>query len=171
MNKGRFRSKLAAMAISAALPAVTLAVALASPMAQAAPAAVTGAKCQVNAVLASKDPGGVDRDLQFLEDKLKDDEFAAYHSFHRLEMKDLELKLREETTANFASGHKVGLTLLGGSDNRLELKLSLTKRDGEGALLDTRYGIDSGGILMVRAGAFTHNERTGKLFFAIQCTG
>ncbi|MEM6996783.1 MAG: hypothetical protein AAF721_40145, partial [Myxococcota bacterium] len=83
------------------------------------------------------------------------------------------LKLGSTETAEFKSGHRLKLTLLGGSEKRLELKLEMSGRDGTKQLLSTKYGIDSGGVLMVRAGSeeFTHKSHKGKLFFAIQCVG
>ena len=172
MIKGRFQSKLLRLAVAALVPTAMLSVALVSPAAIAAPAApVSKANCRVHAVHASREEGGIQKELAFLADKLKDDEFAAYKSFALVEMKELSLKLNEEASTSFQSGNKLGLTLLGGANNRLELKFGLTKRDGETALLTTKYAIDNGGLLMVRVGDFTHQDRAGKLFFAIQCTG
>lgn len=176
MNR-RIRSKLLGFVASAMAPAAALTVALTAPAAFAAPApapappSIQNADCHLHAVLASKEEGGTQKELAFLGDKLKDDEFAAYKSFYEVELKKLGLKLAETGKSEFRSGHKVSLTLLNGSKKRLEMKFELSGRDGKTSLLSTRYGIDSGGVLMIRAGSdeFTHGKHKGKLFFAIQC--
>ena len=162
---------LGAVALLAA-PTLALTTALASPVALAAPAKSAKADCQVHAVLASKEEGGgVPDELSFLAEKLADDEFAAYNSYFLVEAKKMSMRLSEASSAKFKSGHKLSLTLLGNEDKRLKLELELLGRDGKKPLLSTRYSIDSGGVLMIRAGSdeFTHDGHKGKLFFATQC--
>ncbi len=175
MSNGRYTSKLLGLLASVLTPAAALSAVLVSPVASAAPPAakpeVKRADCQIHAVLASKDEGGIEKDLEFLADKLKDDEFAAYKSFYKVEQKQLALKLGEASTAEFKLGHKLSLTLLGGDTGRLQLKLEMTGRDGKKSLLSTKYGIDSGGVLIVRAGKeeFTHKSHKGKVLYVQQC--
>lgn len=159
---------LASMVASAlAVPLVGAAV-FAVPA--VADAAVTKATCQVHAVLASKEGDGtIPADLEFLRSTLANDEFAAYKSFTLLEKKSLKLALDTKGESTFGSGHKLGLTLLGGDDTRLKLQLDLSNRDGTKSLVSTAYSIEDNGLLMIGAGAFTDASRSGKLFFAIQC--
>ena len=162
---------------AALAPALALSVAVISPAAHAAPPAapapvkISSADCHVHAVLASKAEGGVEDSLSFLAEKLKDDEFAAYKSFYSMELKELSLKLDKPGQAKLKSGHKVGLTLLGGQDKRLELKFELSGRDGKTQLMSTKYGIVSAGVLITRIGSdeVEHDGHKGKYFLAIQC--
>ncbi|MBL4687113.1 MAG: hypothetical protein JKY37_21130 [Nannocystaceae bacterium] len=184
MSNGRYTlkavSKRLGFVASLLAPTAALAVSLVGTNAVAAPPApqtkvvkVAKADCHVYAVLASKEEGGIDEGVSFLAEKLRDDEFAAYKSFYAVELKAMNLKLAKMSTGSFKSGHKLSLTLLGGADKRLQLQLKLSGRDGKKQLLATKYGIDSGGVLMIRAGSdeFTHESHKGKLFFAIQCVG
>jgi len=166
------RTRLLGAVAMLAAPAVALSTALAAPVAQAAPAKAAKVDCQVHAVLASKEEGsGVPAELSFLSEQLADDEFAAYKSYYLVEAKKMSMRLSEAGSAAFKSGHKLSLSLLGNKDQRLELKLDLLGRDGKKQLMSTRYSINSGGVLMIRAGSdeFTHDGHKGKLFFATQC--
>ena len=166
MSKGRHRNKLAALALAAMTPIAALSAMLVSPQAIAAPPEkAKSAKCQVRAVDALKEEGGIPKELEFLKEQLEDDEFAAYHKFQLVETKTLKLKTDESGELEFTTGNKIGLTLMGEDESRLKLHLTLTGRDGVDQLLDTKYSIESGGVLLVRAGKIDN----GKRFFAIQC--
>lgn len=158
------------------MTATRLALALITPMAtwavlpsvaMAAPA--ESAKCRVHAVLASKDPGGLPSNLSFLKKTLKDDQFAAYKSFHLIDQKSLSLAGKAASQAQFRSGHKLALSLKGGDEKRLRLHLELTGRSGRGKLIGTDYSIEDHGLFMIQAGAYQKGDVSGKLFFAIQC--
>ncbi|MCH9681039.1 MAG: hypothetical protein K0V04_06380 [Deltaproteobacteria bacterium] len=173
MMHGRIR--LLASALAAVLtPAIALSAFVLPTQAQAAaPAPVVSvdhAKCQVHAVLASKEGNaGIPKELKFLETQLKDDEFAAYKSFRLIEQKALKLDRGKKTDVSFTSGNRLGLRLIGGDDKRLDLHADLSSRSGTKSLLATDYSIEDAGVLMIRAGSYTHKDDTGRLFFAIQC--
>lgn len=133
-------------------------------------AAVTTANCQVTSVLLSKEGDGtIPAELEFMKTTLQNDEFAAYKGFHLLERKSMKLARDAKSEASFASGHRMGLTLLGNDDTRLKLHADLSSRDGSKSLLSTDYSMEDAGVLMIGAGSHTDATRTGKLFFAIQC--
>ena len=89
-------------------------------------------------MLASKEGDGtIPKNLEFLQEQLRDDQFAAYKSFELIEQKALEIKLDQKSEVEFRSGNRLGLSLLGGDDNRLKLRLDLSGRDGKKALLGT----------------------------------
>src|SRR5690349_17783068 len=97
----------------------------------AADAAVTKASCQVNAVLLKKEGDGViPPELEFLKPTLQNEEFENYKGYELIERKTLKLALDTKSESTFTIGHKVGLTLLGGDENRLKLHADLSGRDG-----------------------------------------
>jgi hypothetical protein len=163
------KTKLMSVALASALmPAALLGVTLAAP--SEARAAVSKAHCQVHAVLASKEgDGSIPKELDFLRDTLKNDEFAAYKGFHLLEKKTVKLKLEERAKLTLKSGNALALTLLGGDDTKLKLHAELSSRDGSKSLLSTDYSIEDHGLFMIGAGNHSEGALTGKLFVAIQC--
>jgi len=133
-------------------------------------AAVGSAQCQVHAVLASKEGNGeIPKSLAFLQETLRDDQFAAYKGFHLVDRKTLTVSSGEESKASLSPGHRVGILLLGGDAKRLKLRLNLSERDGTGQLVGTDYSIEDHGVLLIQAGPFKSGEIQGKLFFAFQC--
>lgn len=141
-------------------------------LATAADAAVTKASCQVNAVLLKKEGDGtIPPELEFLKPTLETEEFENYKGYELIERKALKLALDTKSEATFTIGHRVGLTLLGGDAARLKLHADLSSRDGTKSLLSTDYSINNNGLLMIGAGAYSDEKRSGKLFFAIQCGG
>lgn len=169
MMHGRMKSRLLASALAAVLAPAAVVVTYAAPS-QAQAAEVKEAACQVHAVLASKEgDGGIPDKLRFLEAQLKDDEFAAYKSFHLIEQKALAVKLGATSEVTLTTGNRLGLSLLGNDDTRLKLRATLSSRDGSKSLLSTDYSMEDAGVLMIRAGSYTHDGIEGKLFVAIQC--
>lgn len=169
MMHGRMKSRLLASALAAALAPTAVAASYAVPLSVQA-AEVKEAKCQVHAVLASKEGDvGIPEKLRFLEAQLKDDEFAAYKSFYLVEQKALSVKLDASSEVTLTTGNRLGLSLLGNDDTRLKLRASLSSRDGSKSLLSTDYSMEDGGVLMIRAGSHTFEGIEGKLFVAIQC--
>jgi hypothetical protein len=135
-----------------------------------ADAAVTKASCQVSAVLLKKEGDGtVPPELEFLKSTLANEEFGLYKGYELIERKTLKLALDTKSDTTFATGNRIGLTLLGGDETRLKLHLNLSSRDGKKSLIETDYSIDNDGQLMIGAGAYSDEKRSGKLFFAIQC--
>ncbi len=170
------RMKLLASALAAVLtPTTALVTSVVPTQVHAAPPAkkklsVESARCQVHAVLASKEGNrGIPAELKFLEKQLQDDEFAAYKSFRLIEQKDLKIDLGKTSEVTFASGNRLSLRLLGGDDKRLDLHADLSSRTGGKSLLSTDYTIEDAGVLMIRAGSYTHDGETGKIFIGIQC--
>lgn len=169
-KSSRLRRWGRASALASALAFVP--AALVTPaLAHAAPAkTVEKAECQVHTVLASKEGDkGIPKDLEFLRSHLSADEFAIYKSFYLVEQKAFPIKLGEATQVKFGSGHRLGLSLLGGDAKRIKLHAKLTGRDGAKQLLAMEYSIDHAGALLISAGKHEHNKVPGKLFFAIQC--
>jgi len=180
MMHRRMRSRRLASALAAVLaPAALFTAAVAPASVEAAPtetAPASKAQCQAHAVLATKDGDGtIPSELKFLEEQLKDDQFAAYKGFRLLEQKALELAMgtpttpTTATTVRFTSGNRLSLSLLGSSDTHLKLRADLSSRDGKKSLLGTDYSIEDAGVLMIGAGKYTFEKQDGKLFFAIQC--
>lgn len=169
MTHRSLKTRLLTPVLAAVLaPVAALSAVVAVPV--AAEAAVAKANCQVHAVLLSKDGDGtIPAELEFMKSTLQNDEFAAYKGFHLLERKSLKLSADAKAESTFASGHRVGLTLLGGDEARLKLHLDLSSRDATKSLLSTDYSIEDNGLLMIGAGAHSDETRSGKLFFAIQC--
>jgi hypothetical protein len=165
----RMKSRLLASALVAVLAPTAVLATFVAPL-EARAAAVKEGKCRVLAVLAAKEgDGGIPEELRFLETQLKDDEFAAYKSFHLVEQKALTIKLDAPSEVTLTTGNRLGLTLLGNDDTRLKLHANLSSRDGSKSLLSTDYSMEDAGVLMIRAGSYTHGDIAGKLFFAIQC--
>lgn len=124
------------------------------------------ADCQVTSVLASKekkDPR-IPKELNFLKEQLENDRFAAYNSFKLLERKPFKLTKGKTSKGKMKSGHEFGFTLLGGDDKRVKIHASLLSKSGK-KLLDTDYGIENNGIMIVGGG----KHPDGKIIFAIQC--
>lgn len=170
MMHGRMKSRLLASALAATLAPTVVVAGFATPTEARAADLVKESKCQVHAVLASKEGDtGIPEKLRFLEAQLKDDEFAAYKSFHLVEQKALTIKLDVASEVTLTTGNRLGLTLLGNDDTRLKLRASLSSRDGSKSLLSTDYSMEDAGVLMIRAGSHTFEGIEGKLFVAIQC--
>ncbi len=146
------------------LPATVLGgLALSSPEVRAE---VKSAACKVTAFLASKDgDGSIPDDLRFLDDQLRDDQFAAFRGFRLLESKTLRLELNHPALAALESGFQLRLSLLGEESTKLKLHANLMAAGRDRPLVDTSYKIDNNGLLMV--GGVRHLD--GKVFFAIQC--
>lgn len=169
MMHERIKSRLLASALAVILAPTAVFATYAVPS-EAHAAAVKEAKCQVHAVLASKEgDGGIPEKLRFLEAQLQDDEFAAYKSFHLIEQKALAVKLDTTSEVTLTTGNRLGLSLLGNDETRLKLRATLSSRDGSKSLLSTDYSMEDAGVLMIRAGSYTHDGIEGKLFVAIQC--
>lgn len=168
----RMRRVFGPAMLTAALAMPTGAIMLAAaPSAVAAePTAIKRAGCQVHAVLASKDGDGeIPRSLEFLRETLKDDQFAAFKSFHLVDKKTMSLTVGKVASAALTTGHQVKVTLLESDPKRLRLHLDLTARDGEEPLVRTDYSIEHHGLFMIQAGRYKQEEVSGKLLFAFQC--
>jgi hypothetical protein len=151
------------------VPTLAAASVMAAPA--VASAAVSKANCQMHAVLLSKEGDGtIPKELEFLRSTFATDGFAIYQGFFLLERKTVKLTLDTKADTSFRTGHRVGLTLLGGDDKRIKLHADLSSRDGSKSLLSTGYEIDDAGVLMISAGSYTDDERSGKAFFAISCS-
>ena len=161
------KPRILASALSAfILPATILGgLSLASPEVRAE---VKSAACKVTAFLASKDGDGtIPEDLKFLEEQLRDDQFAAFKGFRLLEGKTLKLGLDKAAVASLQSGFQLRLSLLGEEATKLKLHANLTGPGRDKPLVDTAYKIDNNGLLLV--GGVRHLD--GKVFFAIHCRG
>jgi hypothetical protein len=131
-------------------------------------AEIKAAACKVTAFLATREgDGSIPADLQFLEEQLRDDQFAAFKGFRLLEAKTLKLGLGLPATADLQSGFKLKLSLLGEEDKKLKLHANLLAPSRDKPLVDTAYKIDDNGLLLV--GGVRHLD--GKVFFAIHCRG
>jgi hypothetical protein len=166
----RIKTRLFAPLLASILvPTLAATSVLAAP--SVARAAVSKANCQMHAVLLSKDGDGtIPKELAFLRSTFETDEFAAYKGFFLLERKTAKLALDTKAETSFKSGHRLGLTLRGGTEQRLKLHADLSSRDGSKALLSTGYEIDDAGVLMISAGSYSDEKRSGKAFFAISCS-
>lgn len=161
------KPRILASALSAfLLPATVLGgLSLASPEVRAE---VKSAACKVTAFLASKDGDGtIPADLKFLEEQLRDDQFAAFKGFRLLEGKTLKLGLDKPAVAALQSGFNLRLSLLGEEETKLKLHANLMAVGRDKPLVDTAYKIDNNGLLLV--GGVRHLD--GKVFFAIHCRG
>lgn len=165
------KSRLLAPVLAAVLaPMTAFAAVTVTPL--VAEAAVTKANCQVTTVLMSKDGDGtIPPELEFMKPSLQNDEFAAYKGFHLIERKAVKLALSTKTDSTFTSGHRLGLTLMGGDEKRLKLHADLSSRDGSKSLVSLEYSIENDGLFMIGAGSYSNDAHSGKLFFAIQCGG
>lgn len=160
-------SRILAPALSAFLfPAFALGgLSLASPEVRAE---VKSAACKITAFLASKDGDGtIPEDLKFLEEQLRDDQFAAFKGFRLLESKTLKLGLDKAAVAALQSSFTLRLSLLGEEETKLKLHANLMASGRDKPLVDTAYKIDDNGVLLV--GGVRHLD--GKVFFAIHCRG
>jgi hypothetical protein len=159
--------RILAPALSAFLiPATILGgLSLASPEVRAE---VKSAACKVTAFLASKDgDGSIPEDLKFLEEQLRDDQFAAFKGFRLLESKTLKLGIDKAAVATLQSNFTLRLSLLGEEATKLKLHANLMTAGRDKPLVDTAYKIDNNGLLLV--GGVRHLD--GKVFFAIHCRG
>jgi len=148
-------------------PVVAFSAVLATP---AAAEAASKANCQVTGVVASKEGDGtIPPELAFMKETLQNDEFAAYKGFHLLERKALKLVPATKAETSFSSGHRLGLTLIGGDATKLKLHAELSNRDASKSLVSLDYTMVDNGLMMIGAGSFSDAKRSGKLFFAIQC--
>lgn len=146
------------------LPGLTLSGASLAPT--EARAEVKAVACKVTAFLAVKDGDGkIPDDLKFLEEQLRDDQFAAFKGFRLLETKALRLELDKPGLAALKSGFQLKLNLLGEEATKLKLHANLLAPGRDKPLVDTNYVIEDSGLLLV--GGVRHLE--GKIFFAIQC--
>jgi len=131
-------------------------------------AEVKAAACKVTAFLATKDgDGNIPADLRFLEEQLRDDQFAAFKGFRLLEGTTLKLGLNKPSLAALQSGFQLRLSLLGEEETKLKLHANLIAPGRDKPLVDTAYKIDNNGLLLV--GGVRHLD--GRVFFAIQCRG
>lgn len=129
-------------------------------------AEVRSVACKVTAFLVEKDgDGAIPPDLKFLEEQLRDDQFAAFKGFRLLETKSLRLGVDKPAHAALKSGFQLKLSLLGEASNKLKLHANLLAPGRDAPLVDTDYAIEDNGLLLV--GGVRHLE--GKIFFAIQC--
>jgi hypothetical protein len=130
-------------------------------------AEVKAAACKVSTFLATKDgDGSIPVELKFLEEQLRDDQFAAFKGFRLLEAKTLKLGLDKPSVAAM-QGFQLRLSLLGEEETKLKLHANLIAPGRDKPLVDTAYKIDNNGLLLV--GGVRHLD--GKVFFAIQCRG
>jgi len=130
-------------------------------------AEVKAAACKVSTFLATKDgDGSIPVELKFLEEQLRDDQFAAFKGFRLLEAKTLKLGLDKPSVAAL-QGFQLRLSLLGEDETKLKLHANLIAPGRDKPLVDTAYKIDNNGLLLV--GGVRHLD--GKVFFAIQCRG
>lgn len=130
-------------------------------------AEVKAAACKVSTFLAMKDgDGSIPVELKFLEEQLRDDQFAAFKGFRLLEAKTLKLGLDKPSVAAM-QGFQLRLSLLGEEETKLKLHANLIAPGRDKPLVDTAYKIDNNGLLLV--GGVRHLD--GKVFFAIQCRG
>lgn len=130
-------------------------------------AEVKAAACKVSTFLATKDgDGSIPVELKFLEEQLRDDQFAAFKGFRLLESKTLKLGLDKPSVA-VMQGFQLRLSLLGEEDTKLKLHANLIAPSRDKPLVDTAYKIDNNALLLV--GGVRHLD--GKVFFAIQCRG
>lgn len=170
MTSRNMTSRLLAPAFSL-LPVLVPALAIGSVAMASADvyaAEIKAAACKVTAFLATKEgDGAIPADLQFLEEQLRDESFAAFKGFRLLEGKTLKLGVDKPSTADLQSGFKLKLNLLGEEDKKLKLHANLMAAGRDKPLVDTAYKIDDNGLLLV--GGVRHLD--GKVFFAIHCRG
>lgn len=130
-------------------------------------AEVKAAACKVSTFIATKEGDGtIPAELKFLEEQLRDDQFAAFKGFRLLEGKTLKLGLDKPAVAAL-QGFQLRLSLLGEEETKLKLHANLIAPGRDKPLVDTAYKIDNNGLLLV--GGVRHLD--GKVFFAIQCRG
>lgn len=165
MKYSSIKQRLLVSAVAAVL-APGLVVGAVSLAPDTALAEVKAVACKVTAFLAQKDGDGtIPADLKFLEEQLRDDQFAAFKGFRLLETKALRLGVDKPGLAALKSGFQLKLSLLGEEATKLKLHANLLAPGRESPLVDTDYAIDDNGLLLV--GGVRHLD--GKIFFAIQC--
>jgi hypothetical protein len=165
MKYSSIKQRLLVSAVAAVLaPGLVVGAVTLAP--DTALAEIKAAACKVTAFLAQKDGDGtIPADLKFLEEQLRDDQFAAFKGFRLLETKALRLGVDKPGLAVLKSGFQLKLSLLGEESTKLKLHANLLAPGRESPLVDTDYAIDDNGLLLV--GGVRHLD--GKIFFAIQC--
>jgi hypothetical protein len=166
MNYRRLRTHLlASIVASVAVPVLAVGGAvLGAPT--VVRAATERVDCKVHAVHLTKEGNGkIPKNLKFIEEQLKDDQFAAYKGFRLLDAKTLKLELNKPGTTKMKSGHATRLKLLGAEQKRLKLHATLTSPARTKPLISAEYVIEDKGVLMM--GGFKYQG--GRLLFAIQC--
>lgn len=124
---------------------------------------VTAASCRIHAVEATPEGDGtIPEDLQFLAEQLRAPEFAYYKGFRLLEVKDYKLELNTVVDQKFKSGHNVKLTLLGGEQERLDLRTELMRGGTSVVKMDISMKVAQVVLIPVRRG----DQMT---IFAYQC--
>lgn len=165
MKYSSFKQRLLVPAVAVILaPGLVVGAVTLAP--DVALAEIKAAACKVTAFLAHKDGDGtIPADLKFLEEQLRDDQFAAFKGFRLLETKPLRLGIDKPGLAALKSGYQLKLSLLGEEGAKLKLHANLLAPGRDAPLVDTDYTIDDNGLLLV--GGVRHLD--GKIFFAIQC--
>ncbi len=157
--------------LAPALTALLLPATVLGGLSLAPPAVRAGVKqpaCEGTTFLPSKEGDGtIPAELKFLEEQLRDDQFAAFKGFRLLESKTLKLGLDKPALASLQSGFQLRLSLLGEEETKLKLHANLSAPGRDKPLVDTAYKIDNNGLLLV--GGVRHLD--GKVFFAIHCRG
>jgi hypothetical protein len=136
--------------------------------ASAAPPAVSATKCRCLAILATKSAGGgarIPSNLEFMAGDLGDDQFAAFKSFKLLEEHTLTLTDKGKQNADFATKHRLSLSLLEVSGAKLKLHINLQAPDQPRPQVDLDAWLVSGGLLLFVGGS----AQDGKLIFATRC--
>lgn len=128
-----------------------------------AQASVSSASCRIHAVEATPEGDGkIPENLQFLAEQLQAPEFAAFKSFRLLEAKDYKLELGKVVDQKFKSGHNVSLSLLGGEQEKLELRTELLRSGSSVFKLDFSMKVAQLVLVPVRRG-------DQAIIFAYQC--
>jgi hypothetical protein len=144
-------------------PAVLSGAVLLSPA--LAEASVTSASCRVHAVEASAEgDGAIPQDLQFLAEQLQAPEFARYKGFRLVEAKDFKLEVGQTVDQKFKSGHNLKLSLLGGEQDKLELRTELLRGGQSVVKMDMLLKFAQVVLIPVRRG-------DQAIIFAYQCKG
>jgi hypothetical protein len=128
-----------------------------------ADASLTSASCRIHAVEASAEgDGSIPADLEFLADQLQAPEFAAFKGFKLLEVKDYKLELNSVIDEKFKSGHNVKLSLIGGEQDRFEIRTELLRNNQSVVKMDMLIKTAQVVLIPVRRG-----EQA--IIFAYQC--
>jgi hypothetical protein len=160
---------LGSLLASVLVPSLALgAVALEPATAQAE---AKKAKCRFSAVLLSKDGDGkIPKELEFLRSFLEGDQFAIYKGYRLVDQKTLKLAKDDAgASATIKSGHKLKLSLVGGDEKKLKLRLELSTRDASAALVNTEYSIDDDALFMLDVGKYEDAKGAGTLMVINQC--
>lgn len=146
-----------------AIPAALTGATLLSPT--VAHASVTSASCRIHAVEASPEGDGViPDDLKFLAEQLQAPEFARYKGFRLVETKDFKLEVGKTVDEKFKSGHNLKLSLLGGEQDKLELRTELLRGGQSVVKMDMLLKFAQVVLIPVRRG-------DQAIIFAYQCKG